>query len=208
MTSSSRGGTKDQGILEELIVWRRLDQPGHDAARIVFHRPFWQLTGNAVFSHEGRPCRLDYLVVCDDGWRTSHARIAGWVADRRVRYELWADAERRWRVNGTPHPEVNGCVDLDLAFTPSTNSIPIRRLGLSLGQEAEVHAAWLSFPDFGLEPLAQVYRRSGDATYRYETSGGGFVTDLEVSPSGMIVRYPGRWEMESISCQTVPTGSP
>jgi hypothetical protein len=191
-------------MLEELVLWRRLDQPGHEAARIVFHKPFWQLTGNAVFAHEGQPCRLEYLVVCDEEWKTSHAQVVGWVGERRIRYELWADAERRWKMNGTAFPGVSGCVDLDLAFSPSTNTIPIRRLGLSPGSEAEVRAAWLGFPEFGLEPLVQIYRRTGESSYHYESDGGSFVTELEVNSAGLIVRYPGRWELEAASSTNVP----
>jgi hypothetical protein len=200
--------SKEPGMSGELVLWRRLDQPGHEAARLVYHNPLWQLSGHAVFAHEGRPCWLEYLVVCDAAWRTSHARVIGWVGDRRVKYELWADAERRWRLNGAAHPEVNGCIDLDLAFSPSTNLIPIRRLGLALGEEAEVRAAWLRFPDFALEPLRQVYRRSGGATYRYEVSGGTFVTELEVNPAGWVLRYPGRWEVELAGCEDVPEDVP
>jgi hypothetical protein len=208
MKDSYGCGSKPEGIVEELVLWRRLDQPGHEAARIVFHNPFWQLAGSAVFAHDGQPCHLEYLVVCDATWKTSHARVTGWVGERRVRYELWADGERRWRVNGTAQPEVTGCIDLDLAFSPLTNLIPIRRLGLALGEEREVRAAWLAFPDFALEPLMQVYRRSGEATYRYEALGGGFVTELEVDAAGLITRYPGRWEMESVHCQNVAEHSP
>ena len=36
---------------------RRLDRPGHEAARLVHHAPFWQLGGTAVFLLD-RPCRL------------------------------------------------------------------------------------------------------------------------------------------------------
>jgi hypothetical protein len=199
MKSFHNSGTSEAGVLEELVLWRRLDQPGHEAARIVFHKPFWQLTGSAVFAHEGQPCRLEYLVVCDGGWKTSHARVIGWLGQRRIRYELWADSERRWRMNGTVSPEVAGCVDLDLAFSPSTNTIPIRRLGLALGEEAEVRAAWLGFPEFALEPLDQTYRRTGLDSYLYQSAGGSFVTQLEVNPAGFIARYPGRWELEAAS---------
>jgi hypothetical protein len=197
MNSSGSLSGKPRGIPDGFALWRRLDQPGHEAARIVFHNPLWQLNGNAVFAHEGRPCGLEYLIVCDSNWTTLRARVAGWVGDRRINYQIWADSERRWTVNGSARPEVSGCIDLDLAFSPSTNLIPIHRLRLGLGEEAEVCAAWLGFPDFILEPLVQVYRRSGNTTYRYESSGGSFATDLEVNDAGLIVRYPGRWEMES-----------
>jgi hypothetical protein len=69
-------------------------------------------------------------------------------------------------------------------------------LGLELGQAAEVRSAWLTFPGFTLEPLVQVYRRTGPTTYHYEAFGGSFVADLEVNPAGLVVRYPDLWEAE------------
>ncbi|MCI0423784.1 MAG: putative glycolipid-binding domain-containing protein, partial [Acidobacteria bacterium] len=156
------------------VLWRRLDQPGHESGRLFFQNSCWHLTGTAVFAHNRQPCRLDYVVVCDSGWQTSSGKVAGWVGNEAVEIELSVDSARRWRLNGTECPEVAGCIDLDLNFSPSTNLLPIRRLGLAIGQEAEVRAAWLRFPGFTLEPLAQVYRRIDVATYRYESAGGRF----------------------------------
>lgn len=183
-------------MTEELMLWRRLDQPGHEAARLIFHDPFWQLSGTAVFAHEGQPCRLEYLVACTASWQTLHARVGGWVGNRCVRLDLSADAGHRWRLNGRECGEVNGCLDLDLAFSPATNMLPIRRLGLSLGQRADVTAAWLRFPELALQPLAQTYQHLDEHRYRYEALGGTFVTELEVNAAGMIVRYPGLWVAE------------
>ncbi len=60
-------------------------------------------------------------------------------------------------------------------------------------QEAKVRAAWLRFPSFALEPLDQLYRRTGEAAYRYESAGGAFVAELEVNGVGFVTRYPGFW---------------
>jgi uncharacterized protein len=184
-------------VLDEIVIWRRLDQPGHEAARLVFHDPFWQLSGTAVFAERQQASRLEYLVVCDPAWRTRHGRVAGWVGSRRVRVELTAGTGGRWYLNGTECPQVAGCVDLDLAFSPATNALAIRRLALEPGQAAEVRAAWLTFPDFNLEPLVQLYRRTGPTTYRYEAFGGSFVTDLAVNAAGLVIRYPDLWEAET-----------
>lgn len=70
------------------ILWRRLDRPGHESLRLVALDPGWHLTGTAVFAHQGQPCRLDYLVVCDAGWRTVRGRVAGWLGDRTVELEI------------------------------------------------------------------------------------------------------------------------
>lgn len=179
------------------ILWRRLDLPGHEIARLLRRDDGWELFGTAVFAHEHRPCKLDYSVACDSLWRTSSARVKGIAGDRQVDLSVSVDAQRRWLCNGAERPDVDGCLDVDLGFSPSTNLLPIRRLSLTVGEEAEVRAAWLPFPALELEPLPQVYRREGERTYRYESGGGAFVRTLEVDGAGFVTRYPGLWRVES-----------
>ena len=90
---------------------------------------------------------------------------------------------------------MDGCIDLDLNFSPSTNLLPIRRLDLAIGTEAKVRAAWLRFPDFTLEPLDQLYRRTDLASYRYESGGGTFVTELRVTEAGFVAHYGNFFEI-------------
>ncbi len=178
------------------ILWRGLYLPGHEACRLSPVNSGWHLTGTAVFSHQEQPCRLDYVIVCDAGWRTQSATIRGWLGDTLIGIELTVDSDQHWQLNGSARPEVTGCIDLDLNFSPSTNLLPIRRLGLAIGQSAEVKAAWLRFPSFELEPLLQVYRRLDETTYRYESAGGQFVADLQVNSTGFVTDYPGIWQAE------------
>jgi hypothetical protein len=184
-------------MADRSILWRRLDRAGHEAARLSWRDPHWRLAGAAVFDHDGQPCRLDYEVMCAVDWRTTSGRVVGWIGDATVDIELLVDGAARWRLNGTDCPAVAGCVDLDLNWSPSTNLLPIRRLSLRVGQEADVRAAWLRFPSFALEPLPQRYRRLDAARYRYESAGGSFVADLEVDDAGFVIRYPGFCEVES-----------
>jgi len=179
-----------------VVLWRRLDQPGHESARLSFRQSRWYLSGTAVFAHRQQPCRLDYLVECDADWRTLSGKVVGWVGSEEVEIELSVDSERRWLLNATECLSVAGCTDLDLNFSPSTNLLPIRRLNLPIGEKAVVRAAWLRFPGFTLEPLEQVYHRVDEATYRYESAGGSFVAELEVNAAGFVTRYPNFWEAE------------
>lgn len=184
-------------MTDQSILWRRLDQPGHEAGRLYFRDSYWHLSGTAVFAHDQQPCRLDYLVACDAGWQTRSGRVAGWVGAQPVAIELTVDSARRWWLNGTECPVVASCIDLDLNFSPSTNLLPIRRLDLAIGAAAEVRAAWLRFPSFALEPLDQVYRRIDNTTYRYESAGGRFVADLQVNATGFVTEYPNLWQIEA-----------
>jgi hypothetical protein len=96
-------------------------------------------------------------------------------------------------------PEVDGCVDIDLNFSPSTNLLPIRRLRLDVGDEVSARAAWLRFPDFRLEPLDQSYRRDAGGVYRYESRAGKFVAELSVNEAGFVTGYPDLWVIEAIA---------
>jgi hypothetical protein len=184
-------------VTDQLILWRRLDQPGHEAGRLFLQNSCWYVTGTAVFAHDQRPCRLAYLVMCNVAWQTVSGKVVGWVGHKTVEINLSIDDTRRWRLNGTECPTVAGCLDLDLGFSPSTNLLPIRRLGLAIGQEAAVQAAWLGFPSFALEPLDQLYRRIDVATYRHESAGGKFITELQMNSAGFVTLYPNFWQAEA-----------
>jgi uncharacterized protein len=179
------------------IIWRRLDLPGHEAARLFFRESAWHLAGTAVFSFKEQPCRLDYLVVCNSEWKTLSGSVIGWVGGEIVEAEISVDSLQSWRVNGKEIGDVAGCIDLDLNFSPSTNLLPIRRLNLNVEEEAKIETAWLRFPSFNLEPLDQLYRRTGLATYHYESGGGRFVTEITVNDAGFPTLYPNGWEIES-----------
>jgi uncharacterized protein len=180
----------------EIILWRRLDCPGHEVGRLERRHDGWELSGTAVFTHDDRPCKLDYVVTCAPDWHTQAARITGIIGVREVDLRVAVNRERTWYLNGAECPAVAGCLDIDLGFSPSTNLLPIRRLSLAVGQEAEVKAAWLPFPGLTLDLLPQLYRRQDQHLYRYESGGGVFVRLLEVSAVGLVTHYPGLWVEE------------
>ena len=182
---------------DHVICWRRIDKPGYDSAALVRLAAEWHLSGTAVFTHDREPCRLDYLVACDERWRTCWTRVTGWIGRRVVQVEVVVDTEGRWRLNDAESAAVAGASDIDFEFSPSTNLLPIRRLGLGVGATAPVRAAWLRFPALTLEPLEQLYTRTGASAYRYESHGGRFVGELEVNADGFVTRYADFWEAES-----------
>lgn len=191
------GENRHGGLISASMLWRRVDQPGHESARLVFEHPSWHLSGAAVFVYDGEPCRLDYVVTCDSQWKTRLGRVTGWVGDQAVDIEISADSGGRWFVNRNECDEAKGCIDLDLNFSPSTNLLPIRRLNLAIGEQAQVRAAWLRFPGFALEPLDQIYRRTGTTTYVYESADGAFVAELQVNQAGFVTDYPNLWSHEA-----------
>jgi uncharacterized protein len=167
------------------VLWRRLDRDGHEFCSLEGTR----LRGVAVIEHEGAPCRLGYEVECDTTWRTRWTQVRGLVGEQAINVAITADEHGVWRLDGEEIDTVAGCIDVDLNFSPSTNTLPIRRLRLAVGEEAEVRAAWLRFPSFELEAIVQRYRRLDERTYQYES--GSFSAEVRVNEAGLVTAYEG-----------------
>jgi hypothetical protein len=186
----------DRSLIHE-VLWRGIQLPGHEACQLWQSDQLWHLDGVALFAHQHSPCRLSYQITCDPGWRTRTAQIRGRVGEKLIDVNIRVEGQQRWWLNEAEVPDVEGSIDLDLNFSPSTNLLPIRRLKLAVGEQARITPAWLRFPSFTLEPLPQRYLRMEESVYRYESGGGKFATELKVDPEGFVVDYPGIWVAEA-----------
>ena len=178
--------------------WRRVDVPGHEAACLERTMTGCRLTGELDVEETGVAARLRYSIECDAAWCTRSALVEGEAGGAAIRFALAADGAGRWTRDGVALPHLSGAVDIDLGFTPATNTLPIRRLGLAVGESAPVRSAWLRFPELRLEPLEQTYTREAEQRFRYRAvvDGEPFVARLDTDVFGRVLRYEGLWEIE------------
>jgi hypothetical protein len=107
-----------------------------------------------------------------------------------IRRVLLADGTGRWNWDGDPElTDVAGSLDVDLTVTPATNTLPIRRLGLEVGQAADLRMAWVQFPGLEVIPSEQRYERL--AADRWKFSTGDFQAELLVDRDGLVLDYGG-----------------
>ena len=176
------------------VLWSRRDQVSLEHCQLEQIRDDVRFSGTVLTSEEGKPLRLEYMVLCDESWVTRSVRLSLTHDATSRELTLVADDQRRWWYEGDELSAVAGCVDIDISLSPSTNTLPIRRLSLARGQRHDVTAAWVRFPELTVEPLTQCYERTGDRLYRYSSGGGAFTADIEVDELGLVVRYPPLWE--------------
>jgi hypothetical protein len=73
----------------------------------------------------GCPYGVRYMIICDAGW-VIHTLDLETTAGQTL--SLVKDGDGRWTdQSGVPLPGFEGCIDIDLAGTPFTNTLPIRR---------------------------------------------------------------------------------
>lgn len=176
-------------------VWRRLDRVGIEHCRVWADASGATLAGSLTVVIEDRHVRVAYTVHCSAAWDTRRVEVQLTDGPDERALTLVVDAEHRWWQDGRELAELAGCVDVDLGVTPSTNTLPIRRLGLAVGARQAVTAAWVGFPKLTVEPLAQTYERTAADVYRYVSGGGAFAAELTVDAFGPVERYGALWDL-------------
>jgi hypothetical protein len=130
-----------------------------------------------------------YRVICDAAWVTRSLDIET-TAGRAL--HIRSDGAGHWLdVDNHPLPHLDGCIDIDLAASPFTNTLPIRRAGLKpRGRAKEFRMAYVPFDTLVPNVDAQRYRCLETGLYRYEAVDGSFVAELTVDDDGLVVDYP------------------
>ena len=82
-------------------------------------------------------------------------------------------------------------MDIDIAATPFTNTLPIRRLQLAQGERRSLQVAYISTPDLQVTRVEQAYSCIElGREYRYEGIFRNFTANMKVDEDGLVLDYP------------------
>jgi hypothetical protein len=179
------------------VAWRRTDEILADEhCTITVRDSGLSLVGTVLGAEEGVPIRVEYRVLADGSGTTTavHVRSLSGFAQRTL--TLARDAKGGWTVDGVPVKALKGCTDVDLGCSPSTNTLPVRRLRLGNGQSKTIQAAWVRFPELTVEKMAQTYTRVDEFTYGYRS--GTFEAELIVDDDGVVAQYAA-WQRTAVA---------
>lgn len=176
------------------ILWRSAELESTERFTVATTPDGWRLDGLVVLPVDDEPAQISYWVEVDPMWR---ARRADVVIDRhgptrRITFE--ADGEGAWAVDGTEADALAGCIDVDLGFTPATNTLSIRRLteptatdAIAVGETRSLPVAWLQFPELVVTRNEQSYTHL--APDRWLFRSGDFSAELAIDADGYVLRY-------------------
>lgn len=146
-----------------------------------------------AFDEERGPFRLTYRLAWDESWRLREAELVVATERSTESLSLRTDGRGRWRDGeGRAIADLDGCLDVDIWPTPFTNSFPVRREPMTVGERRQFRVAWVFAPDLTARPQPQAYTRLADRLYLFESlDGSGFSAELPVDEDGIVLDYPG-----------------
>ncbi|WP_306260025.1 putative glycolipid-binding domain-containing protein [Pararhizobium sp. IMCC21322] len=175
------------------ILWRRVDVDGMDACSYEPSGDGFLISGTALYQERDDPAKFEYEVNCNSDWSSQSARVSGWLGTTKTEFALSRHPTGSWDFNGEEIGEVSGLLDVDLGFTPATNTNAIRRLDLEIGEKVETTAVWLDTEDWRFKPLRQVYQRLSKTDFSYSSPSHDYAANLVTDEFGIVRIYPGLW---------------
>jgi uncharacterized protein len=178
--------TRDQ--IEHHILWHCPLLSSSEHALLVHSEDGYRLQGLAVLPLGELPCHIEYAVAVDRQWRPRRAQATITTSSGAREIVLRSHHGAGWEVDGQRAAPLDGCPDIDFGWTPATNTVPIRRLGLEVGETASITAAWVRFPELDVVASEQRYRRL--AIDRWQYTSGEYDYQLAVDPAtGLVLSY-------------------
>src|ERR1051325_8477464 len=141
------------------VAWRRSDEVQADElCTLTVRDGGLSLVGTVLGAEDGRPVRIEYRVLASPSGMTDAAHVRDLRGFESRTIALERDPKGNWRVNGVAERALKGCTDVDLGCSPSTNTLPIRRLRLGIGKSQTIKAAWVRFPELDVVKADQIGR--------------------------------------------------
>jgi len=175
------------------LMWQSIDEPGFEHVRLDRSHPGWDTYDSMlVRAHGEGVVRGGYTLVVDKQFRTLEIRI---MVEQQLgsmaALHLLATGDGTWTDADERHiPELDGCIDVDIQWSPLTNTLPIRRLRMQPGDEAVIAVAYIQLPALTGRKVAQHYTKVDQRTARYASDTRDFVRDLSLDGDGFVIDYP------------------
>jgi hypothetical protein len=174
------------------VLWRGADPFSTELLQVVrTDDRETRMIGTVLVALAEGVAEVRYVLDLDERWRSRrlHVEISG---PRTAAMTATGDGNGTWSIDGDDASDLAGCIDVDLGVSPSTNTLPIRRLAPAVGETVSTRVAWVRFPDLTVQPDEQTYQRVGQGTWIFRSED--FESTLEVDGDGLVVRYGDLWD--------------
>jgi hypothetical protein len=178
------------------VVWSSLRWPGIEHARLFEGGGPGRVDSRVLLVLDDTPLRVQYKLAWDAEWCARELLVRIESLGRISQLELRGDGRGAWTDGEGVHlTELDGCIDVDISVTPLTNTLPIRRLGLSVDERQVMPVAFVRIPDLTAVTVDQSYKflEATPAGGRYLYQSSTFQAELSVDRNDLVVDYATVW---------------
>lgn len=148
------------------------------------------ITSTIIGLYDGAIYKVDYQIKTNARWETVFLEINYRLNNHQQTIRFEGDGKGNWTSNGQKDERFNGCLDVDIAVTPFTNTLPIRRLNLPGNQSQEIKVIYCDLLAQAIKPVRQQYTCLSPTQYHYQNIPNDFEATIEVDEAGLVVDYP------------------
>lgn len=177
---------------DKVIVWKSTYVNTTEYTTIKFTDNI-QVNGQITGQGLGKFFNINYQLEINQQWEIQGLKI-NFVSDSSFNISLHRNEKKQWlNEKGEILSKLNNCTDVDITLTPFTNTLPINRLNLAIGESKEIEVVYFDLPTNKFNPAKQRYTNLGNGVYKYENLSSGFTSNLQVDDDGLVLNYPGIW---------------
>ena len=170
------------------VRWTDWEEKGLEHLSISETANGFQANSVVIGERGGTPYGLHYQLSLDSRWI---ARALDTHLMDGPSLHVTSNGKGSWYDGDAKEiEELSGCIDVDIAATPFTNTLPIRRLGLKVGESSDISVAYVPLPTLSMEAVEQRYTKLSEDHFLYEGIFRGFSAELPVDRDGIVIDYP------------------
>lgn len=184
--------------MQTTIHWKGREYASRESCRITTGDEGLKVDSVIRGSYREKNYRIEYNILANSAWEVLTFSVTSQVNGGESLVALESDGKGSWKTReGLALDQFNGCIDIDISLTPFTNTLPIRRLNLSIGEASEIRVLYLDLLNEETKPVSQKYIRISQAEYLYQNIPNDFEALVTVDNDGLVVDYPGLFERET-----------
>lgn len=179
------------------LLWNGLEEHSKESCVVSTNETGIEVSSVIVGRHEDLPFHVEYAIRTNTHWETIFFQLHGQYAHKQQDLLFESDGHGNWQSNGKLAEAFEGCVDVDLPLTPFTNSLPIRRLQLGIGNQQEIQVLYFDLLVNEIKVVRQKYTRPSATQYHYENVPNDFEATITVDEQGFVIHYPSLFQRQA-----------
>lgn len=179
------------------FLWKGLSQQSTERCRIVDRNGQQIVTSEIVLESFGEKKKLLYEIILDEDWVVKSFTVENDFSKSPFYFSARQYEKGKWKNQlDESLTTFDKCIDIDIFPTPFTNTLPLKRQPLIVGEQSDYMMLWIDLVDGEAKTDRQRYRRLDNHVYRFTSLDTNFTADIQFTDDTMVKHYPGLFNLQ------------